>query len=65
MLSEQDEKLYMEVVSFVKTIDDVSISLLQRRFRIGYNRSARIIEMLESDGYIMPADGSKTRKVIR
>lgn len=65
LLSEQDEKLYTEVVSFVKTVDDVSISLLQRRFRIGYNRSARIIEMLESDGYIMPADGSKTRKVIR
>jgi S-DNA-T family DNA segregation ATPase FtsK/SpoIIIE len=46
-------------------IDEVSISLLQRRFRIGYNRSARIIDMLESQGLIMPADGGKTRRVIR
>ena len=38
-------------------------SLLQRRFKIGYNRAARIIDMLEEDGYIGPVDGSKPRKV--
>ncbi len=37
--------------------------MLQRRFKIGYNRAARIIDMLEEDGYIGPVDGSKPRKV--
>lgn len=63
--SNADDGLYSEVIDFVKTIDEVSISLLQRRFRIGYNRSARIIEQLEMQGVIMPAEGSKARKVIR
>ncbi len=60
----QEDELYDEVCAFLKTVDEVSISLLQRKFRIGYNRSARIIDMLESNGKIMPPDGSKTRKVI-
>ena len=60
-----DDVLYKDVREFLGEIDEVSISLLQRKFRIGYNRSARIIEMLESQGLIMPQDGSKTRKVIR
>lgn len=63
-LHEADNQLYQEVLLFIKEIDEVSISLLQRKFRIGYNRSARIMSMLESQGLIMPADGSKTRKVI-
>ena len=45
--------------------DEVSISMIQRRFRIGFNRSARIIETLEARGLIMPNDGSKMRKVIK
>lgn len=57
--------LYEEVLQFLSTVEEISISLLQRRFRIGYNRSARIIDMLESQGFIMPADGGKTRKVVR
>jgi S-DNA-T family DNA segregation ATPase FtsK/SpoIIIE len=60
-----DDLLYKDVREFLNEIDEVSISLLQRRFRIGYNRSARIIDMLESQGLIMPQDGGKTRKVIR
>lgn len=60
-----DDVLYKDVREFLDEIDEVSISLLQRKFRIGYNRSARIIEMLEAQGLIMPQDGSKTRKVIR
>ncbi|HSW74067.1 MAG TPA: FtsK/SpoIIIE domain-containing protein, partial [Candidatus Limnocylindria bacterium] len=60
-----DDTLYQQVVDFLREIDEVSISLLQRRFRIGYNRSARIIELLESRGVIMPSEGGKTRKVIR
>jgi S-DNA-T family DNA segregation ATPase FtsK/SpoIIIE len=40
-----------------------STSLLQRRFGIGYNRAARVIDQLESDGVIGPANGSKPREV--
>ncbi|MDP3889573.1 MAG: DNA translocase FtsK [bacterium] len=38
---------------------------MQRKFRIGYNRSARIIDLLESQGLIMPTSGGKTRRVVR
>lgn len=62
---EVDDQLYHEVLRFVQSIDEVSISLLQRKFRIGYNRSARIIDKLESQGIIMQEPGGKTRKVIR
>ena len=64
-LQEGDDELYEQVISFLDDVDDVSISLLQRKFRIGYNRSARIIDLLESHGRILPADGGKTRKVVR
>ncbi len=64
-LLETDDQLYQDVVAFLDRVEEVSISLLQRKFRIGYNRSARIIDTLESQGLILPADGSKTRKVIR
>jgi S-DNA-T family DNA segregation ATPase FtsK/SpoIIIE len=60
-----DDVLYKDIRLFLDKTDEISISLLQRKFRIGYNRSARIIELLESQGLIMPQDGSKTRKVIR
>ena len=63
--STPDDALYQDVRLFLSEIDEVSISLLQRKFRIGYNRSARIIDQLESQGLIMPQDGGKTRKVIR
>ncbi len=46
-------------------LDEVSISMLQRRFRIGYNRSARLISILESKGLIMTVDGGKTRRVVK
>lgn len=59
------DEIYKEVLVFVKQVPEISISLLQRKFRIGYNRSARLIERLESQGIIMPPDGSKTRKVIK
>jgi S-DNA-T family DNA segregation ATPase FtsK/SpoIIIE len=60
-----DQELLSKVVSFLHEIEEVSISLLQRRFRIGYNRSARIIDSLEAQGLVSPASGSRTRKVIR
>ena len=64
-IDDADDQLYQEVLSFLKTIDEISISLLQRKFRIGFNRSARIIDMLESQGIILPGHGGKTRKIIR
>ena len=64
-LQDVDDVLYKQVLEFLDQIDEVSISLLQRKFRIGYNRSARIIDMLASRGLIMPSAGGKTRKVIR
>jgi DNA segregation ATPase FtsK/SpoIIIE, S-DNA-T family len=64
VMSQEDDQLYKEVINFLKTVDEISISLLQRRFRIGYNRSARIMELLEYNGCILPNDGSKMRKVV-
>ncbi|MEX0940608.1 MAG: DNA translocase FtsK [Candidatus Babeliales bacterium] len=64
-LLDADQELYEQVLCFVQSIDEISISLLQRRFRIGYNRSARMIDLLEMQGIIMPSQGGKTRKVIR
>ncbi|GAB7568270.1 DNA translocase FtsK [Gemella sp. Musashino-2025] len=57
------DPLYKEVLLFIAKTQKASASLLQRRFKIGYNRAARIVEMLEDDGYIGPADGAKPRKV--
>lgn len=62
---EVEDEIYEDVKRFVAEADEVSISLLQRKFRIGYNRSARIIDKLESQGLILPADGGKLRKVIK
>ena len=61
--SEDSDELFQEVINYIKNKDEVSISLIQRVFRIGYNRSARVIDQLESYGYLLPADGSKMRKV--
>ncbi|MCX8118862.1 MAG: DNA translocase FtsK 4TM domain-containing protein [Desulfobacterota bacterium] len=59
---EYDEK-YDEAVSFVAETGQASISLIQRRFRIGYNRAARIIEKMEQEGVVGPSDGVKPREV--
>ena len=42
----------------------VSISLLQRKMRIGYNRAANIVDVMEREGVVGPADGVKPRKVL-
>jgi len=57
------EEGYDEVVAFVTTQKEVSASLLQRRFRYGYPKAARIIEILEREGVVGPANGSKPRVV--
>lgn len=60
-----DDPVYAEAVEFVMGQGRASISLIQRRFRIGFNRAARYVEQMEQDGIIGPADGSKPRSVIR
>lgn len=60
-----EDELYNDIVHYVKSVDVISISMLQRKYRIGFNRSARIIEQLELHGVIAPAQGGKPRKVIR
>ncbi len=62
--SEHDEPLYNEIVEFVVTQGKASASLLQRRFRLGYNRAARAIDLLEDRGIIGPSNGSKPREVL-
>ena len=60
-----NDPLLGDVERFVKSVDEVSISLIQRKFRIGYNRSARLIDLLEARGIILPALGGKMRKVVK
>lgn len=59
-----DDPLYNEIVEFAIETGKVSASLLQRRFRLGYNRAARIVDLLEDRGIIGPANGSKPREVL-
>lgn len=61
---EYEEPLYNEIVEFVVTQGKASASLLQRRFRLGYNRAARCIDLLEERGIIGPSQGSKPRDVL-
>ncbi|MBA2307254.1 DNA translocase FtsK 4TM domain-containing protein [Candidatus Dependentiae bacterium] len=62
---EENDEIFQDVINYVKNKDEISISLIQRVFRIGYNRSARIIDQLETTGYILPNDGGKMRKVTK
>lgn len=61
----EKDALYDEVVEYVTQAQKASTSLLQRRFGIGYNRSARIIDELEKNGIIGPSNGSKPREVYK
>ena len=61
---EYDDPLYNEIVDFAIQTGKISASLIQRRFRLGYNRAARIIDLLEERGIIGPVNGSKPREVL-
>ncbi|MCU0575582.1 MAG: DNA translocase FtsK 4TM domain-containing protein [Desulfobacterota bacterium] len=64
-LDDAYDPVYDEALEFVTSKGSASISLIQRRFRIGYNRAARIIEQMESEGILGPADAAgKPRKVL-
>lgn len=61
---EYEEPLYDEIVEFVIEQQKASASLLQRRFRLGYNRAARCIDLLEERGIVGPSNGAKPREVL-
>ena len=60
-----DDPKYTQAVEFIMDQGKGSISLIQRRFRIGYNKAALFIEQMEKDGILGPSDGSRPRKVLR
>ena len=60
---EKDE-LYEQAVELVVRTRQASVSMLQRKLRVGYNRSARMIEQMEKEGIVGPADGVKPREVL-
>ena len=61
---EYDDPLYTEIASFAVRTGKISASLIQRKYRLGYNRAARIIDLLEERGIIGPQNGSKPREVL-
>ena len=61
---DHEDELYDDVTKFVIENNKASASLLQRRFRVGYNRAARLIDSLEANGVIGPSNGSKPREVL-
>ena len=61
---EYDDPLYNEIVDFAVRTGKISASLIQRKYRLGYNRAARIIDLLEERGIIGPQNGSKPREVL-
>ncbi|REK55099.1 MAG: cell division protein FtsK [Geobacillus sp.] len=61
---EFEDELYEEAVRLVVEMQSASVSMLQRRFRIGYNRAARLIDAMEARGVVGPYEGSKPRAVL-
>lgn len=63
-VEEKDDPLYKDIVEFVVKTGKASASLLQRKYKLGYNRAARIIDLLEERGIVGPQNGSKPREVL-
>lgn len=61
---EPEDEYYQDAVELVVEMQTASISLLQRRFRIGYNRAARIVDEMEVRGIVGPHEGTKPRDVL-
>lgn len=58
------DELLADAIECVVSAGQASVSMLQRRFRIGYNRAARIVDMMEARGIVGPQDGSRPRQVL-
>ena len=63
--SSEEESLYAEAVAFVQEQGRMSISLLQRRFRIGFNKAARFVERMEEEGILPPASRANKARTVR
>ncbi|MBI2974377.1 MAG: DNA translocase FtsK, partial [Deltaproteobacteria bacterium] len=63
-IEQEYDELYDVAVKLVAETKQASISMIQRRFRIGYNRAARLVEKMEAEGVVGPADGAKPREVL-
>lgn len=61
---EVDDDLYPEAVQMVIEMQSASVSMIQRRFRVGYTRAARLIDAMEDNGVVGPYEGSKPRQVL-
>ncbi|MFZ0476421.1 MAG: DNA translocase FtsK, partial [Halobacillus sp.] len=61
---EVDDDLYPEAVQMVIEMQSASVSMIQRRFRVGYTRAARLIDAMEDNGIVGPYEGSKPRSVL-
>jgi S-DNA-T family DNA segregation ATPase FtsK/SpoIIIE len=61
--ADQRDQLYDEAVRIVLDSGQASISMIQRRLRIGYNRAARMVEQMEGEGLVAPADGARPREL--
>ncbi|MDD3146432.1 MAG: DNA translocase FtsK [Candidatus Riflebacteria bacterium] len=61
---DSDSSLVEQIVRYLETQEKTSTSMLQRKFRIGYNRAARIMDQLEEKGLVSPMDGSNKRRVL-
>ncbi|MGI6258004.1 MAG: DNA translocase FtsK 4TM domain-containing protein [Anaerovoracaceae bacterium] len=62
--NEEEDELLPDAIETVISAGQASVSMIQRRFRVGYNRAARIIDMMEARGIIGPQDGSRPRQVL-
>ena len=62
--TEIEDDLYQDAVELVMEMQTASVSMLQRRFRIGYTRAARLIDAMEARGIVGPYEGSKPREVL-
>ena len=65
LFSDGDDPLYEKALEIVMQQGKASASYIQRRLKIGYNRSARLVEEMERHGVVGPAQGSKPRELLR
>jgi DNA segregation ATPase FtsK/SpoIIIE, S-DNA-T family len=61
---DEQDQMYDQILAWASEQKEVSASLLQRKFRLGYPRAARLIEIFETQGVVGPANGSKPRQVL-
>ena len=62
--AEDSDEFFSQAVDLILEKEKASVSMLQRQFRIGYNRAARLMDDLEKQGIVGPEEGSKPRKVL-